>query len=382
MAPRNYARAVQDAGAVALILPPDDAAAEDPARLLDRSTCLILAGGADVDPASYGARPHEQTKGYVARARPLRARADPRRARARHAGARHLPRDADAQRGLRRHYRPAPARLPGARGPPPHAGHVRRPRRAPRARLAGGAGGGRRPVSVKSHHHQGVAELGEGLVVTGWSEPDQVIEAVELPARAFALGVLWHPEEDLRATVVRRWWRRREGHPSPGPGGRHRDLGSRAGHRRGDGGGAARRSRRGGRRSGAGQGGLSGLARASTPARALGAAAAAGRRRRGAARRTWPCSRRATPASRSATRAGRWAMVVETFRYYAGAPERLLGDTIPGGGRDRHDLPRAARRGGADRALELPADDRRVEARPGAGGGQHGGAQARRAARR
>ena len=63
LAPRNYARAVQDAGAVALILPPDDHALEDPARVLDRVDALILAGGADVDPASYGATPHEQTKG-------------------------------------------------------------------------------------------------------------------------------------------------------------------------------------------------------------------------------------------------------------------------------------------------------------------------------
>jgi len=39
-------------------------------------------------------------------------------------------------------------------------------------------------------------------VVTGWSEPDQVIEALELRERSFALGVLWHPEEDLRTTVV------------------------------------------------------------------------------------------------------------------------------------------------------------------------------------
>jgi len=66
------------------------------------------------------------------------------------------------------------------------------------ARAAGGES-----LAVRSHHHQGVAEVGEGLVVTGWSEPDQVIEAVELPERPFALGVLWHPEEDLRATVVR-----------------------------------------------------------------------------------------------------------------------------------------------------------------------------------
>ena len=45
--------------------------------------------------------------------------------------------------------------------------------------------------------------------------------------------------------------------------------------------------------------------------------------------RSWRRSRRATPASRSPTRAARSAMVVETFRYYAGAPERLLGETIP-----------------------------------------------------
>ena len=38
LAPRNYARAVQEAGAVALILPPDDGALEDPARCSTAST--------------------------------------------------------------------------------------------------------------------------------------------------------------------------------------------------------------------------------------------------------------------------------------------------------------------------------------------------------
>ena len=59
---------------------------------------------------------------------------------------------------------------------------------------------------------------------------------------------------------------------------------------------------------------------------------------------------------------GEMGMVVETFRYYAGAPERLLGDTIPVAGGRGHDLPRAARSGRADRAVELPAGDRRLEA--------------------
>ena len=73
---------------------------------------------------------------------------------------------------------------------------------------------------------------------------------------------------------------------------------------------------------------------------------------------------------------GEMGMVVETFRFYAGAVERLLGDTIRSR-RRRHDLPRAARRRRADHAVELPADDRLVEARAVPRGGQHGGPQAR-----
>ena len=53
---------------------------------------------------------------------------------------------------------------------------------------------------------------------------------------------------------------------------------------------------------------------------------------------------------------GEMGMVVETFRYYAGGPERLLGDTIPVAGGVGDDVPRAARRGRADHAVELPAD--------------------------
>jgi putative glutamine amidotransferase len=53
-----------------------------------------------------------------------------------------------------------------------------------------------------SHHHQGVDRLGEGLEVTGWSVDDDIVEAIELPARSFALGVVWHPEEDETSSII------------------------------------------------------------------------------------------------------------------------------------------------------------------------------------
>ena len=57
-------------------------------------------------------------------------------------------------------------------------------------------------LAVKSHHHQGLAEIGDGLVVSGHA-PDGLVEAVELPERRFALGVLWHPEEQEGSSVIR-----------------------------------------------------------------------------------------------------------------------------------------------------------------------------------
>jgi putative glutamine amidotransferase len=62
---------------------------------------------------------------------------------------------------------------------------------------------GRTSEGVKSHHHQGIDGLGDGLVATGWSEEDdEVIEAIEAPGHTFALGVLWHPEEDEASRVI------------------------------------------------------------------------------------------------------------------------------------------------------------------------------------
>jgi putative glutamine amidotransferase len=58
---------------------------------------------------------------------------------------------------------------------------------------------------TKSHHHQGVNEIGEGFDVTGRATVDELVEAIEDPTRRFALGVQWHPEasggEEIAALV-------------------------------------------------------------------------------------------------------------------------------------------------------------------------------------
>ena len=50
----GYIEAVQRAGGLALMLPPDERLAEDPEEALELIDGLLLAGGADIDPAAYG----------------------------------------------------------------------------------------------------------------------------------------------------------------------------------------------------------------------------------------------------------------------------------------------------------------------------------------
>jgi putative glutamine amidotransferase len=52
---------------------------------------------------------------------------------------------------------------------------------------------------VNSRHHQSVARVGEGLVVSARDPWDRVIEAIERPDRRFVIGVQWHPENQVAA---------------------------------------------------------------------------------------------------------------------------------------------------------------------------------------
>lgn len=203
MLPRSYALAVQAAGAVALLLPPDATVAESPDDLLDTLDGLILAGGgADVGPDRYGAAAHPNTDARS----PERDEFE--LALARRALERDLP-----LLGVCRGMQVLNVALGGtlAQHLPDTVGDTRHNHTPGQfadhevqlepGSLAARVAGGER-VAVKSHHHQGVDLLGDGLRATGWSIGDDVLEAVELPDRRFALGLLWHPEEDPESSVV------------------------------------------------------------------------------------------------------------------------------------------------------------------------------------
>jgi putative glutamine amidotransferase len=200
---RTYVDAVQRAGALALVLPPDEAAGADPDPWLDRLDGLILAGGADVDPASYGAEAASETTGTW----PERDRFE--LGLARGALERRMPvlgicrgmETLNVTRGgtLVQH-------LPDVVGHDRHRAQLgsfgeHEVRLEPGSVAARAAGADH--LTVKSHHHQGIDRLGDGLVATGWSVPDDVVEAIELPeSEAYVLGVLWHPEEDGESRVI------------------------------------------------------------------------------------------------------------------------------------------------------------------------------------
>jgi putative glutamine amidotransferase len=51
---------------------------------------------------------------------------------------------------------------------------------------------------VNSRHHQSVARVAPGFVVSAVS-PDGIVEAIERPDRTFCVGVQWHPENFLQS---------------------------------------------------------------------------------------------------------------------------------------------------------------------------------------
>jgi putative glutamine amidotransferase len=198
------------AGAVPLLLPylEDDAAL---AAALHRADGLLLGFGRDIDPARYGAGPHPALTAISAHRDAFElALVDA-------ALARDLP-VLGICRGMqlmnvalggtlyrdRSEYPPAARTHPGgdwarwervcaaALGQGPMPEHPSHPITvAPGSRLHAALGA---RATVNSYHHQAVAQLGRDVEAVACAD-DGIVEAIELPAHDFALGVQWELQE-------------------------------------------------------------------------------------------------------------------------------------------------------------------------------------------
>jgi putative glutamine amidotransferase len=202
--PLSYVEAVQRAGGVAVMLPPDERLVADPDQALALIDGLMLAGGADLDPASYGQEAHPETADTVPERDAFEI------ALVRGAIERDMP-----VLGICRGMQLINVACGGTllQHLPERYGHHEHRRvlgsfdgadhdvALVEGSAAAGAAG-EAAHATKSHHHQGVDRLGAGLVVTGLSTLDDLPEAIELPGKQFVLGVQWHPEADPASSVV------------------------------------------------------------------------------------------------------------------------------------------------------------------------------------
>lgn len=188
LVPADYVRHVSGAGAVPVLLPPVAGDAE----VLDRLDGLVVAGGADVDPARYGAERSPRTGPAAA------DRDEAELALLAGAVERDLPVLAVC-RGLQLltvlRGGTLVQHLPDVVGsdvhvPSPGTYGDNAVRVAPGSRLAGLIG---TEAVWACHHHQAVEALGDGLTATAWAQ-DGTVEAAELAGARFVVGVQGHPE--------------------------------------------------------------------------------------------------------------------------------------------------------------------------------------------
>jgi putative glutamine amidotransferase len=189
--PRTYLDAVVRSGGIPVVLPP---ICDGQAELVERIDGLVLAGGADLDPARYRQAAHPKTMGVRADRDafefPLLAAAI----------------EADLPvlavcRGMQLlnvalggsliQHLPESAGHEGHRPVPGTFGDSTIELTAD-SRLAAILG---RQTVVRCHHHQAADVPAPNVEVVGRAA-DGTCEAIELPGRFFVIGVQWHPEEN------------------------------------------------------------------------------------------------------------------------------------------------------------------------------------------
>jgi putative glutamine amidotransferase len=196
--PAIYFDGVNLAGGIAVLLPPQPVDDEVVSRVLDGLDGLVITGGRDVDPATYGQQPHPATDEAVA---DNRMRDAFEIALVHGAMRRGMP-----VLGICRGAQVVNVALGGTlhQHLPDVLGHTRHQqgnavfstssvRTVPGTRLAALIG---ESYDAQCYHHQAIDKVGDGLIVSA-KDTDGVIEAVEMPGESFVLAVQWHPEERL-----------------------------------------------------------------------------------------------------------------------------------------------------------------------------------------
>jgi putative glutamine amidotransferase len=196
--PTVYARGIEAAGGVPVLLPPTEPAAEAAAAVVARIDGLVVSGGADVAPARYSAAPHEATTQW-------RDDRDAWEIAVLDAAARAGVPALGVCRGmqvmavagggsLEQH-------LPDVLGHDDHSPGGDRfgstSVRVDKDSRLGSLVGGR--LDVHCHHHQAVAAH-PGFTPVAWAE-DGTLEAMELAGDRFCLAVQWHPEMAVDAGI-------------------------------------------------------------------------------------------------------------------------------------------------------------------------------------
>ena len=200
--PETYLTALRRSGARGAIVMPDELAEGDADQMLDDFDGLLLIGGGDLDPETYGQPPAREVYGVVARrdgfelplARAAIARSMPTLAICRG----HQVLNVALGGTLEQHLAPGPVLhgVPGvAGGSCAHAARVQEGSKLATALRATTA-------TVSSQHHQAIDKLGADLEAVAWAD-DGVVEGIELALPdQWVIGVQWHPEDTAGTDAV------------------------------------------------------------------------------------------------------------------------------------------------------------------------------------
>ena len=188
----TYLRAVEAAGGLPVVLPPIEGEVIE--SMLDRLDGLCLSGGPDLDPATYGAEEHPELgptwpdldRAELEVARSADARGMPILAICRGAQALNVARGGTLYQHLPEHPGSLDHRQLQPGDIPTHRVEI-----LPDSRLAQALEA--TELEVNSFHHQGIADLGQGLRAVAVAS-DGSVEGIEDPDDRFLIGVQWHAE--------------------------------------------------------------------------------------------------------------------------------------------------------------------------------------------